>query len=248
MRVIRTIVAVSGALLCAFLACGAAGQTALSEADLRSQVLGKLLQYSDGAIVRFETNGGYSAVTGSGRTRQGRWAIAGDKICVEYVSPPPDRCFQFFRTGDKLQVDVPWNRSLLDVQSTSGDLATAQASLTLMACERQIPYALTGPSPDVPSTARGFSGVWVGQWESSRCAALIVQQILADGSARILIAHGSHVGSKPGYRGIVGTIRGNTLTASDGGVGWEYVLVSSTVLDAKFRAAGVTPGKLTRQK
>jgi hypothetical protein len=244
----RAITATLGALVCAFMVLPAAAQTALSVSELRSQVIGNSLQYSEGTIVHFEVDGSYSAVGGNGEARRGHWRFAGNKLCVAFTINTPDRCFEFFRNGTKLQVMTPYSRTLLGVELTSRHPATVDPSLSLTACEQTIRYALIEPPSSVSPGSRAFSGAWVGQWESSRCGALIVQEVLANDAARVIVGWGSHVRSNPGHLGAIARIQGNTLTANSGSDEWQYTLVNSATLDARFHSAGVTSGKLTRQK
>lgn len=226
----------------------AAAQRVLSDADLRSQVVGTTFLLGDGRVIRFDPAGDYSSVNGRGQFGRGRWAIDTGDICVDYTgSNTARRCFTFSRFPDGLRV-TDRDRTNQPAVPTSIDIKAIGTSISMSACEHTIPHSLTPPRPDVPQNARLFSGAWVGKWESGLCAALFVQQVLPDGTARLVVGWGSHVARKPGNMGMLGKIQGNSLTAAGDGFSYDFRMVDPTTLDGVFHGVGATVGKLTKVK
>jgi hypothetical protein len=234
-------------LLWAWVVHPAAAQGVLSEPEIRSQIVGKTFLLGDGRIIRYDANGDFAAINGQGYSGRGRWTIAGSEICVEYTGiNMARRCFTFSRLPDGLRVTDRDRTNQLAIPAPF-DMASLGSVRTLSACEHNVRYTLTPPAADVPANVRAFSGAWTGKWESGLCAALFVQQVLADGTARLVVGWGSHLGRKPGSMGLIAMIRGTTLTAINRSEQWVYTLVTPSELDARYHAAGVTSGKLTRQ-
>jgi hypothetical protein len=76
------------------------------------------------------------------------------------------------------------------------------------------------PAADVPATIARFSGTWAGTWSFDRdsetlCAALIVEEILPNGYARVVYSHGTwapHRIRQPGFYRATGKIVDDVLT------------------------------------
>jgi hypothetical protein len=66
-------------------------------------------------------------------------------------------------------------------------------------CQRETPVPadvrLLTPSPEVPETIARFAGVWTGEWEHSGefCHTLVVEEVLANGYARVIYSYGTSV-------------------------------------------------------
>jgi hypothetical protein len=55
---------------------------------------------------------------------------------------------------------------------------------------------LVAPGPEVPEAVAQFAGVWTGEWERSGelCHTLVVEEVWANGFARVIHSHGVSVG------------------------------------------------------
>jgi hypothetical protein len=218
----------------------------VSASELKTEIVGKTFLLNDGRIIRFAANGDYASINGRGSAGRGRWMVDRNDICVNYIgSNTARRCFTFSRFPDGLRVT---DRDGTDqhVIPTLLDIASIGRPVTLHACEHDISYALTPPAADVPASARAFAGVWTGEWESGLCGALFVQQILPDGTARLVVGWGSHVRRKPGDMGLLGKIEGTTLTAYGKEFTYTFTMTSPTSIKAVFRVDGSTTGTLNK--
>ncbi len=81
-------------------------------------------------------------------------------------------------------------------------------------CEQNVAVALADPDT-VPQRYRRFLGIWSdAAWDAHTCAALIVQDIKADGAASIIYVFGPQGSSSPVPGGVLhgtGVIRGGEL-------------------------------------
>ena len=81
-------------------------------------------------------------------------------------------------------------------------------------CGQNVNYRLADPST-IPGDDRRFLGVWSdAAWDAHTCAALVVEDIKADGTASILYVYGPQGSSSPGPGGVLhgtGVIRGGEL-------------------------------------
>ncbi len=81
-------------------------------------------------------------------------------------------------------------------------------------CGQTVSYHLSDPST-APDDGRRFVGVWSdAAWDAHSCAALIVTDVKADGTASILYIYGPQGSSSPGPGGVLhgtGVIRGGEL-------------------------------------
>lgn len=78
-------------------------------------------------------------------------------------------------------------------------------------CGQEIPENMLTPEPpanDVPKEFAKFSGVWIGKWGDSECAALVVLSITKNGKARVVYIWGVNPksGRKAGWVPTVATI------------------------------------------
>ena len=128
--------------------------------------------------------------------------------------------------------------------------APARAEI-LDICEQKISYTIEPMDAQVPEALRAFSGIWVGNWESRICSALVVEAVAADGTVRIIYIHGTVTGPgplKPGKDRLTGKIVGNKLTAKGSVVSYEYILRSPNELSGKHIASwGTLTGKFSRR-
>lgn len=81
-------------------------------------------------------------------------------------------------------------------------------------CGQSVSYRLAGRST-IPGDDRRFLGVWSdAAWDAHTCAALVVEDVKADGTASILYIYGPQGSSSPGPGGVLhgtGVIRGGEL-------------------------------------
>lgn len=82
-------------------------------------------------------------------------------------------------------------------------------------CQRETPLPaevqLIAPAPEAPEAFARFAGVWTGEWEDSGglCHTLAVEEVLANGFARIIASSGSSVSPNlqlPGFFRVTGRI------------------------------------------
>jgi hypothetical protein len=82
-------------------------------------------------------------------------------------------------------------------------------------CQRETPVPtdvrLVAPGPEVPEALARFAGVWTGEWEHSGefCHTLVVEEVLANGAARIIYSYGTSVTVNvrlPGFVRVTGRI------------------------------------------
>jgi len=76
-------------------------------------------------------------------------------------------------------------------------LALASQAPAATECQRQRPLpvdvVLVTPGPQVPEAVARFAGVWIGEWERTDgfCHTLIIEEVFANGFARVLHSHGA---------------------------------------------------------
>jgi hypothetical protein len=94
-------------------------------------------------------------------------------------------------------------------------LALGTQAAAAKECPRETPVPadvrLITPGPEVPEAVARFAGVWTGEWEHSGglCHTLIVEEVLANGSARVLYSYGTSVTFDtrlPGFLHVTGRI------------------------------------------
>jgi hypothetical protein len=99
-------------------------------------------------------------------------------------------------------------------------LALGTQAVAAKECQRQTPVPpnvrLITPGPEVPKAMARFAGAWTGEWERSEglCHTLIVEEVLANGSARVIYSHGTSVTLNtrlPGYLYVSGKIANGEL-------------------------------------
>lgn len=124
--------------------------------------------------------------------------------------------------------------STIAVVAVAATTALPCQAETLAACDQSLEYKI---QPPVGGTGAGFSGVWVGKWDTGLCGALVVESIEPNGSARLLYVNGSMGGQysmKAGNRRFPGKIDGNKLTAAGQSITIEYILRSPTELAGTY--------------
>ena len=81
-------------------------------------------------------------------------------------------------------------------------------------CEQNVSFQIADPA-SIPDNYRRFVGIWSdAAWDAHTCAALIVQDVKADGTASIIYVFGPQDSSTPGPGGVLhgtGVIRGDQL-------------------------------------
>jgi len=81
-------------------------------------------------------------------------------------------------------------------------------------CGQSVGYRLADPST-APDNYRRFVGVWSdAAWDARTCAALVVEDVKADGTASIIYVYGPQGSSSPVPGGVLhgtGVIRGGEL-------------------------------------
>ena len=90
-------------------------------------------------------------------------------------------------------------RALWVVITVALGLALGQQATAATECARAIPLPaevhLIAPGTAVPEAVARFAGAWVGEWDDSSglCHALVVEAVLANGSARVIYSVGASV-------------------------------------------------------
>jgi hypothetical protein len=99
-------------------------------------------------------------------------------------------------------------------------LALASQAAAATECQRQTPLpvdvGLVTPGPQVPEAVARFAGVWIGEWERTDgfCHTLIVEEVFANGFARVIYSHGASLAlnvSLPGFWRATGRIADGVL-------------------------------------
>jgi hypothetical protein len=94
-------------------------------------------------------------------------------------------------------------------------LALGPQAAAARECPRETPVPADGrlitPGPEVPEAIARFAGVWTGEWEHSGgfCHTLVVEEVLANGYARVLYSYGASVTVNvrlPGFVRVTGRI------------------------------------------
>jgi hypothetical protein len=76
------------------------------------------------------------------------------------------------------------------------------AQVTTKLCRQDVTYEIKAPKADVPEEARPLLGVWHGAWDNLLCAAVVVEEVEANGSATIVYVNGVGLGAS-GVSGIL---------------------------------------------
>ena len=114
-------------------------------------------------------------------------------------------------------------------------LADTQTSLSALVCGRPVEYTI-----DQTGSNTGFLGVWTGNWNNPGrlCGALIVENIAANGLAKIIYVYGpSRPGSKLEWKRqhATGALNGGELSFQDDqGSTFNFYHSGSDMLDAIF--------------
>jgi hypothetical protein len=94
-------------------------------------------------------------------------------------------------------------------------LALGTQAAAAKECQRETPLPaevqLVAPAPEVPEALARFAGVWTGEWEGSGglCHTLVVEEVLANGFARVTSSAGTSVSLNiplPGFFRVTGRI------------------------------------------
>lgn len=97
--------------------------------------------------------------------------------------------------------------------------------------------AIAAAPPGAPDAARRFLGAWVGSWDDLIKAILIVEEVRADGTARVVHAIGDYApfNRKRGVWRQDATLSGNTLTFTVSGFTTTYTLADDDTIAATFQ-------------
>src|SRR5262249_57927980 len=118
-------------------------------------------------------------------------------------------------------------------------LATALLASTAVAkdCIRETPLpadvTLTAPPTNLPLDLSGFAGAWSGAWDGDICTALVVEEVLANGVARIVYSRGTAEELKlyqPRYWRATGRI-------ADGGLRFKLPTIARPRFEYRHRSA-----------
>src|SRR5262245_55772466 len=110
--------------------------------------------------------------------------------------------------------------------SVSLGLALGTQAAAAKECQRETPLPadvqLIAPTPEVPEAFTKFAGVWTGEWEDSGglCHTLVVEEVLANGFARVTLSAGTSVSlgiPLPGFFRVTGRIVDGILRFHDQG-------------------------------
>lgn len=226
-------------------------QQPLTDSELKIMLVGHSSTFSDGGVAEYNTDGTYSFKSPNGKVFNGKWTIAGGRVCYEFAGGG-NRCDTYFKDASG-----PYLLSARGNQYrfSTGDLGSSSAiagvsSGTLNACEHSLPYTLQTPAADVPAPTNGFSGVWVGKWDVGLCAALAVESITSTGNVRFLYTNGSlpqmHVNRASGRYN--GQMKGGKLEFSRNGVSMEFRLQDPTHMAGTYSSSyGQFSGSFQKQ-
>src|SRR6266511_4302844 len=87
------------------------------------------------------------------------------------------------------------------VMTVAIGLALGRQAAGAKECHRETPLPadvrLIAPGLEVPEALARFAGAWTGEWELSGglCHTLVVEEVLANGYARLIVSHGTAVGT-----------------------------------------------------
>lgn len=97
--------------------------------------------------------------------------------------------------------------------------------------------AIAAAPAGAPDTARRFLGAWVGSWDDLIKAILIVEEVRADGTARVVYAIGDYApfNRKSGVWRQDATLSGDTLTFTVSGFTTTYTLAADDTIAATFQ-------------
>jgi hypothetical protein len=81
-------------------------------------------------------------------------------------------------------------------------LTLSMQAATAKECTRETPLPaevrLSAPGPEVPEAVARFAGVWIGagldEGREALCHTLVVEEVLANGYARVIFSHGTYAG------------------------------------------------------
>lgn len=207
-------------------------QQQMTDAEIRSFIVGKTVNYSDGGSSQFFEDGQTSYTRPSGETTpKAPYSISNGRVCIDFANGR-SRCDRYFKDASG-----PY---LLNASGNQYRMTTAAVGATpppagqsLKECEQTLNYALQ------PSSSP-FSGIWVGKWDMGMCGVLIVENVQG-AQAAVLYGWGSFAlgGSwaKAGNSRYSATIAQSTLTIP-GTISFEFTLQGTTQLAAKRTSRG----------
>jgi len=109
--------------------------------------------------------------------------------------------------------------------------------------------AIAAAPPGAPDAARRFLGAWVGAWDDLLRHILIVEDVGADGTARVVNANGDSppMGIKQVFSRLDATVTGETLTVARESLVARYTLEADDTLTATYqRGAARSNARLSR--
>src|SRR5215475_1505601 len=127
-------------------------------------------------------------------------------------------------------------------------LATAPLVATAHArdCVRETPLpadvTLTSPGTNVPADLARLAGAWTGVWDGDACSTLVVEEVFANGVARVVYSHGTSEALKirqPRYSRATGRI-------ADGVLRFKLPTVTRPDFEYRYRSDGDTLSGISR--
>ncbi len=239
---LRTLV--SAGLGIAIAATPAWAQQMLDGNAIRTLLVGKSALFADYSVSEYRPDGHYTHVAANNRLFHGQYTIDGDKLCLALdgeggfcalVGKDSKGLFMLADGG------APFRFS-----TASGIMPQNTATF----CGVPVAYSLTTPPADVPAKARGFAGVWTGEWNDGLCTALVVERVQPDGRAELLYVHGSRKGALPlaaGTLRLAGRISDGKLNNGGPASRMEYVLTNDRLLGSYSMPGASGRGTFRRQ-
>jgi hypothetical protein len=143
-------------------------------------------------------------------------------------------------------------RSLWLMIAVALGLALGSQAATARECYRETPLPadvrLTAPGPEVPEAVARFAGAWSGAWldkgKEALCHTLVVEEVYANGIARVIVSGGTYADwdvRLPGFLRVTGRIVDGELRFSIDGIKLAY-RVADEALQGKFDHPDGTTG------
>lgn len=123
-------------------------------------------------------------------------------------------------------------------------------------CDQRLEYALAAPAPGAPAEARAFSGVWAGNWAYGAfdesmgplCAALVVESVEADGTARVLYIWGKNENTRtPGNSRHTARIGGGALSWTEGRTSFTFQMSGAGLSGTRRSSEGIESGRFSKR-
>lgn len=227
----------------------AVAQQPLSDGETRTLIAGQSATYSNGGIAVYFTDGQYTYTGAGGRVVEGKWNVAGGRICYDF-SNGGSRCDRVFKDPVGPYI-VNTQGRLYRFETGPAEQPAVWRGATLSVCDQSAKYLVQAPTSDVGEHIRSYLGVWSGAWDNGPCAAFAVDAVQSNGNARVLYLSGASEAHamKGGIRRYFGRISGETLRISAGGVSIEFSLTGAGKVSGVYKnGAGQLSGNFSHRE